>query len=450
MSQRSRTRVIHRRQNRLRQRRLFFESVESTLALNVVNELEDTDFESLAFDAGSDGEVKAGDILVAIVHVNLSNTITGINTVADSSTTATLNSEYFETTSAFTAVSLIKVAADPTIFGGGTKAGYAFTAPTPAEWVTHTGLTSVDSGTLAVVFDDPPGSPHIDENAAGGVAGSIGTATEGTRLWELGFAGLAGEFWTATVEDDFFPDPDGAGPIPGGFNPTRIDSITDLDFIASLNVIDANGALPLLKHRALGDPDLSGANAFFFDTDSAMHLQGQLQSGSTGNFDLKTDTNFYIKPTNAVSALGDFVWQDTNADGIQDGSELGIDGVMVKLYEDVDGDGVAEPGGDDNGAVDTTTTAAGGKYLFTGLTPGGYFVEFVLPADKAFTTQDVGSDETIDSDADPTTGFTDVVTLASGETNLDVDAGLVTAAIDIEKYVKPPQSGSAISKVARQ
>lgn len=126
------------------------------------------------------------------------------------------------------------------------------------------------------------------------------------------------------------------------------------------------------------------------------------------------------------AALGDFVWEDTDGDGIQDDGEPGVEGVTVNLYSDVDGDGVAEPGGDDNGPIATTMTDADGNYLFTGLAPGDYFVEFVNPGGFAgFSPQDQGGDDTVDSDANPATGVAAVTTLVAGETDLTHDAGLV-------------------------
>ncbi len=53
-------------------------------------------------------------------------------------------------------------------------------------------------------------------------------------------------------------------------------------------------------------------------------------------------------------------------------------------------------------------------------------MEFVLPGDYVFTTQNEdgqGVNGTVNSDADPTTGITPSVTLASGETNNNIDAG---------------------------
>ena len=96
---------------------------------------------------------------------------------------------------------------------------------------------------------------------------------------------------------------------------------------------------------------------------------------TAGQSFLDADLGYTGSATDAT--IGDFVWSDADGDGLQDAGEPGIAGVTVELYLDVDGDGILEPGGDDGAAVDTTTTAADGSYLFTGVTASGtedYFV----------------------------------------------------------------------------
>ncbi|MEC7795424.1 MAG: SdrD B-like domain-containing protein, partial [Pseudomonadota bacterium] len=69
-------------------------------------------------------------------------------------------------------------------------------------------------------------------------------------------------------------------------------------------------------------------------------------------------------------------------------------------------------------------TDANGNYLFENLEAGDYKVDFDLPAGTfGFTTQDVG-DDALDSDADAS-GQTATITLAAGENNLTVDAGII-------------------------
>ncbi|MGL5066513.1 MAG: SdrD B-like domain-containing protein, partial [Sarcina sp.] len=109
--------------------------------------------------------------------------------------------------------------------------------------------------------------------------------------------------------------------------------------------------------------------------------------------------------------IGNLVWNDLNQNGIQDPGEPGVGNVTVNLL-------------DTNGnVIKTTTTDPTGNYFFS-VTPGCYFVEFVKPAGYAFTLQNVGSDDNIDSDADPVTGITPQVCVVASEVNNTIDAGI--------------------------
>jgi uncharacterized repeat protein (TIGR01451 family) len=110
--------------------------------------------------------------------------------------------------------------------------------------------------------------------------------------------------------------------------------------------------------------------------------------------------------------LGDYVWYDTNQNGIQDGNESGIPGVTVNLYTGSDV------------LADSTTTDSAGLYKFSDLSAGDYYLEFVPPSGYSFTQQDQGADDTIDSDADPVSGQTMISTLAAGGNDLSWDAGM--------------------------
>ncbi len=132
-----------------------------------------------------------------------------------------------------------------------------------------------------------------------------------------------------------------------------------------------------------------------------------------------------------LAALGNYVWFDRNADGLQNESPFdGANGVTVRLFAD-DGDGNPEPGAGDVQVASTVTAddvyGQPGYYLFDGLTPGvRYFVQFVLPAAAtAFTSQDSGGDDTVDSDASTSDGSTPIVTLDPGELDPTIDAGLI-------------------------
>jgi protocatechuate 3,4-dioxygenase beta subunit len=150
---------------------------------------------------------------------------------------------------------------------------------------------------------------------------------------------------------------------------------------------------------------------------------------TSGENDMTWDAGLY-----QLASIGDFVWRDLNANGIQDAGESGIQGVTVNLYHS------------DGTLVGTTTTNASGFYSFTGLMPGDYYLVFTKPgADYFFSPQDQGSDDTRDSDADTTAGQTMVTTLESGENDMTWDAGLYQLA-SLGDYVWEDLNGNGIQE----
>jgi hypothetical protein len=130
-----------------------------------------------------------------------------------------------------------------------------------------------------------------------------------------------------------------------------------------------------------------------------------------GQEDLTLDAGFWLP-----AGLGDKVWLDQDIDGVQDPGEPGVAGVTVELL-DATGEVVA-----------TTRTDKDGTYRFTGLTAGTYSVRFRPPPGLVLTGGDLGGDDAKDSDADVGTGRTTTVTLAPGENNPTLDAGVIAAA----------------------
>ncbi len=138
---------------------------------------------------------------------------------------------------------------------------------------------------------------------------------------------------------------------------------------------------------------------------------------SPGTANTSTDAGYYLP-----ASLGDFVWNDANANGQQDGGETGLNGVTVTLFRPGFGaDGIAG-NADDALAVTSTTTAGGGAYSFTNLRPGTYQVNFGTLAGYARTLADQGADAS-DSDANAGTGQTGNIVLAAGASNTSTDAG---------------------------
>ncbi len=122
---------------------------------------------------------------------------------------------------------------------------------------------------------------------------------------------------------------------------------------------------------------------------------------------LDIDVGFYTE-----TSIGDLVWLDKNANGIQDATEEGIDGINVTLLKE------------DGSVVAQQTTANGGKYLFENLSAGKYKVKFDVDSTYKVSVKDSGNDDALDSDVDQTTFTTDSIDLAAGVKNMTVDLGL--------------------------
>ncbi len=156
----------------------------------------------------------------------------------------------------------------------------------------------------------------------------------------------------------------------------------------------------IITQQNAGNDDLSDS-----DIDPNTGRTGEIDL-EQGESDRSNDGGCYF-----AAALGDFLWNDLNRDGVQDANEPGITDKLVVLL-----DANMQPTGM------STTTDSNGFYLFDNLTPGVYFVQFMAPDGFVFTQRDAGNDDTRDSDVGGT-GKSAAVELQSEETNLTVDAG---------------------------
>ncbi|MFK7773644.1 MAG: SdrD B-like domain-containing protein, partial [Saprospiraceae bacterium] len=135
-------------------------------------------------------------------------------------------------------------------------------------------------------------------------------------------------------------------------------------------------------------------------------------------------------PTGDVN-IGDYVWFDTNRDGIQDIDEVGFNNVMVKLFTSGQ-DGIFGTLDDEIVATETTSNnpsnTAAGYYLFENVAAGTYQIEFMLsslPNDYMLSLANQGMDDNLDSDANALTGRTSTFTVVAGQMDdLSFDAGV--------------------------
>ncbi len=250
------------------------------------------------------------------------------------------------------------VIANTTTSGDG---NYTFSNLTPGSYSVRVAAASLPAG-LAPTYD-------LDGIATANIASFTLAAGASKTDVDFGYQG------TASVGDRLWIDSNGNGVQDAG--ETGING-------ATVDLIDAG-------NNVIGTTTTSGDGNYTFSHLTAGHYSVRVDASSlpaglaptydldgvaTANiasFDLaaganKTDVDFGYRGTGSV---GDRLWLDTNANGVQDAGEQGIVGTTVQLFD----------GG--NNLIATTTTAADGIYHFDNLVGGTYTVKIVsstLPA----------------------------------------------------------------------
>jgi len=151
--------------------------------------------------------------------------------------------------------------------------------------------------------------------------------------------------------------------------------------------------------------------------DSSTNTATSVNLPNDGDADLTLD--FGVVPPAKVS-VGNFVWVDADADGVQDQGESGLAGAVLSLT-DMSGNPVTNVFGQ---SVASQTTASDGAYSFVNLPPGQYKVNITYPTGYVATTAGAGSDRAVDS----STGTATSVNLPSnGDADLTLDFGVIVS-----------------------
>ncbi len=263
-------------------------------------------------------------------------------------------------------------------------------------------------------------------------------------VYEGWVVGPDGPISTGTFTDPSAADSDGAGPFAG---PEAAPDKPGADFVETAT---------LIAGESDADSDANadmGGMSYVTRLDSAAPNQTQIDAGlvpvsaatatptaAATNTPAPTATSTPGPTVTATStpvatatgtkaplggSLGDYVWVDTNGNGIQDENDAGISGVTVNLWTDDDNDGTPDT------QVDTTTTDTDGKYSFVSLVPGTrYIVQVVEPTTgyNGFSPADQGNDDAIDSDILDGKNYTAVIVLTDSGMNPTIDAGLLLPA----------------------
>jgi len=122
------------------------------------------------------------------------------------------------------------------------------------------------------------------------------------------------------------------------------------------------------------------------------------------------------RPAEAASkaTISGLVWEDTNQNGIQDADEDGIRGVKVKLYRD------------SGTYVKAATTKGSGLYVIKNISPGDYYLRFILPKRSVVKSVKQGTDVAVEICVDGTTDETALITLDPGEREQTSDVSIAS------------------------
>jgi len=281
-----------------------------------------------------------------------------------------------------------------------TEGNYLFTGVIPGTYTVRIDPTSMPAGLAA--------NPTFDEDGLGTVHETVVTIAQGQTHLTADF----GYNWSS-VDDVLNPGPGALGAIgdrvwidangdgvqdPGepGLAGVMVALYYDdngdgvysefygVDGYNPFATTDANGnyrfdnlpagayqvrvLIPPVGYTQTGDPDFFGQTLPPANRDNRTTMPIILAPG-----DVFLNADFGYQPPSAQNnSVGDRVWLDANADGVQDVGELGLAGVTVALIRDTGGTGVWNPATDP--IIATTLTDANGDYLFTGVPDGNYLV----------------------------------------------------------------------------
>ncbi len=202
-------------------------------------------------------------------------------------------------------------------------------------------------------------------------------------------------------------------------NCSAVDS-TEIDLISSVSC-SVEMLLPVTSaggnNGSLNAAITDGIGPYTFNWSNGKTTQS-IDNLPAGNYTVTvTDSNDCVSTCNFFlldgAQIGDFVWEDSNENGIQDTGEEGLVGVEISLS-----------GTNIYGLPVNINTASNtlGNYFFD-VSPGEYQLTFSVPIGYVPSPKGQGGDIEIDSDADPLTNKTNFFSINAGDENHQIDAG---------------------------
>jgi hypothetical protein len=265
--------------------------------------------------------------------------------------------------------------------------------------------------TLAVDIDDTSRDVGVYQVAT--VSGRVFDDADGDGIRDGGEGNIA---VNATVR---LYDAGADGAIGGG-DDTQVNPPGDINTNGAWSISDVVPGRYYVQYVPPGALDIVSKNR---GTDDTLDSDADPSTGNTDIFVVTSGANVEnIDAGMAVlSTIGNFVWVDTNMDGVQDGGEPGSANTLVFLYMP-GADGTA--GNADDVLFGSTSTDTNGNYAFQ-VVPGDYYLQMVPTNGYTFTSADQGGNEALDSDIATDTRRSDVFTIATDTDDLSRDAGLV-------------------------
>ncbi|HVG10269.1 MAG TPA: SdrD B-like domain-containing protein [Thermoanaerobaculia bacterium] len=238
-----------------------------------------------------------------------------------------------------------------------------------------------------------------------------GTSSIGDTLyadWNGNGSQGAGEEGIANVTVTLIRDVNGDGVRDCGTD-TICGNADDVDVVRAVTTTNAGGnysftALPAgtwIVAVDQGDPDFLAAYTSLSQTQDPDQAgvctvcDGKASVTTNGTAAVAT-VDFGYRPI-GFGSIGDYVWNDANGNGLQDGSEHGLLNITVTLYEDSNGNGVIDAA---DAVVGTAITDSAGSYHFYNLPVRSYLVD-VDQTDAQIPTDAYGNRYILSGGTDP-------------------------------------------------
>lgn len=228
---------------------------------------------------------------------------------------------------------------------------------------------------------------------------------------DFGFQPPAGSSFTIQDNICYDADADGCEAGESGIAGVTVQLLDSSRFVIATTVSDSNG-----DFFFAGVPGNNNYTVHISDTGALLaNYYGTTPSAISGDFavvNLSANTSGTNFGYNLTSTIGDTVFNDLDGSGSKQPGEPGIGGVIVNLYNDINGNGQIGAG---DTIQATLITGLNGSYIFTGLADGDYIVSITSPpAGYTFTG----------ADSDPgSAGHQIASSITSGSANLNIDFG---------------------------